>query len=408
VVERTSDLRSVISVVRGRAALVRFVIVLRIAAIATLIAGAALVTHAPARLAAAGLLAVLLSVGQVWLLAVRPDTVEHPMLFVLVDLAGGAAVFVLTRADPVYYAFTCTSAAVAGALFGLRAAPLWAGQMVAGYLVVSAVLRAEAVPDSLATHLTGIPALFVLAGVAASAARTAVTRQVELAQTALKAIERSAIASERGRMARELHDSVAQTLRGLSFAAFALPESVRRRPELADELAGTVARAARIAADETREVLDGLRTDGADTPFVTVVEETCARWSARTGIPVRTVLDDVEGDRDVEMEVRHELVRILREALSNVDRHAGASAVQVRLTGSEAGLVLVVLDDGAGFNAPFDLRALAALGHYGLVGMAERAARVAGDLRVLSQPGCGTEVAVRVPLGVPPIAAAGR
>jgi signal transduction histidine kinase len=108
------------------------------------------------------------------------------------------------------------------------------------------------------------------------------------------------------------------------------------------------------------------------------------------------------------MEVRHELVRILREALSNVDRHAGASAVQVRLTGSEAGLVLVVLDDGTGFNAPFDLRALAALGHYGLVGMAERAARVAGDLRVLSQPGCGTEVAVRVPLGVPPIAAAGR
>ena len=406
--ERTSDPRAVISVVRGRAALVRFIIVLRIAAIATLIAGAALVTHAPARLAAAGLLAVLLSVGQVWLLAVRPDTVEHPMLFVLVDLAGGAAVFVLTRADPVYYAFTCTSAAVAGALFGLRAAPLWAGQMVAGYLVISAVLRAEAVPDSLATHLTGIPALFVLAGVAASAARTAVTRQVELALTALKAIERSAIASERGRMARELHDSVAQTLRGLSFAAFALPESVRRRPELADELAGTVARAARIAADETREVLDGLRTDGADTAFGTVVEETCARWSARTGIPVRTVLDDVEAGRDVEMEVRHELVRILREALSNVDRHARARAVEVRLTGTDAGLVLMVLDDGLGFTAPYDLRAMAALGHYGLVGMAERAARVAGDLRVLSQPGCGTEIAVRVPLGVPPVAAAGR
>jgi signal transduction histidine kinase len=407
-VDRSSDPRPVISVVRGRAALVRFVIVLRIAAIATLIAGAALVTQAPARLAAAALLAVLLSIGQVWLLAVRPDTVEHPMLFVLVDLVGGAVVFVLTRADPVYYAFTCTSAAVAGALFGLRAAPLWVGQMVAGYLVISAVLRTEVVPQSLATHLTGIPALFVLAGVAASAARTAVTRQVELAITALKAIERSAIASERGRMARELHDSVAQTLRGLSFAAFALPESVRRRPELADELAGTVARAARIAADETREVLDGLRTDGADTPFVTVVEETCARWSARTGIPVRTVLDDIEAELDVEVEVRHELVRILREALSNVDRHAHASGVQVRLTGTEAGLVLVVLDDGAGFTAPYDLRALAALGHYGLVGMAERAARVAGDLRVVSQPGCGTEVAVRVPLGVPPVAATDR
>lgn len=406
-VDRPADPRSVISVVRGSAALVRFIIVLRIAAIVTLVAGAALVTAAPARLAAAGLLAVLLSVGQVWLLAVRPATVEHPMLFVLVDLAGGAAVFVLTRADPVYYAFTCTSAALAGALFGLRAAPLWAGQLVAGYLVISAVLRSEQVPDSLATHLTGIPALFVLAGVAASAARTAVTRQVELAITALKAIERSAVASERGRMARELHDSVAQTLRGLSFAAFALPESVRRRPELADELADTVARAARIAAEETREVLDGLRTDGADTPFGTVVAQTCARWSARTGIPVRTVLD-VESDGDVELEVRHELVRILREALSNVDRHAHASGVEVRLSGSAAGVVLVVHDDGAGFTAPDDLRALSALGHYGLVGMAERAARVAGDLRVRSRPGGGTEVAVRVPLGVPPVAAAGR
>src|SRR4029450_415681 len=100
--ERASDPRAVISVVRGRAALVRFIIVLRSAASAPLIAGAALVPHAPARLAAAGLLAVLLSVGQVWLLAVRPDTVEHPMLFVLVDLAGGAAGFVVTRADPGY------------------------------------------------------------------------------------------------------------------------------------------------------------------------------------------------------------------------------------------------------------------------------------------------------------------
>ena len=401
--DRSNDPRSVISVVRGRAALVRFVIVLRIGAIATLVAGAALVTNAPIRLAAAGALAVLLSVGQVWLLAVRPETVQHPMLFVLVDLAGGAAVFVLTRADPVYYAFTCTSAAVAGALFGMRAAPLWAGQMIAGYLVVAAVLRAEEVPESLATHLTGIPALFVLAGVAASVARTAVTRQVELALTALRAIERSAVASERGRMARELHDSVAQTLRGLSFAAFALPESVRRRPELADELAGTVARAARIAAEETREVLDGLRTDGADIPFVTVVQDTCGRWSARTGIPVRTVLDDVEAAGEIEAEVRHEVVRILREALSNVDRHAGARAVEVRLTGTGTGLLLVVVDDGVGFVAPHDLRAIAALGHYGLVGMAERAARVAGDLRVMSRPGCGTEVAVRVPLRVPPV-----
>jgi len=94
---------------------------------------------------------------------------------------------------------------------------------------------------------------------------------------------------------------------------------------------------------------------------------------------------------------------ILREALTNVARHAGARHVVVVLTVADGVLTLTVRDDGHGFVVPGDLGALQHGGHVGIVGMAERARSVGGALTVTSQPGSGTVVRVtlRLPLELP-------
>ena len=382
----------------GVSALCRFVLLARIALVTTMVAAALLITDDPWPLVAAGALAGGAAAGAWLLLARRPDVITHPLPLLAADLTLATGILAVAGAGPVYLAVSCTAAALAGALTGLRSAPVWLALTAVAYALAAATLRPAAggspLPGVVAVHLTAVPPLHVLAGLGASAARTALLRQVALARAATAAIERSAIAGERGRMARELHDSVAQTLRGLSFAAVALPASLDRRPELAGELAGTVARAAQTAADEARDLLDTLRADDGEAPFVDVLRQACAVWSARTGI-------DVDGDLaplEVAVDARHELVRILREALSNVERHSGARSVRVDLHAGRGAVHLSVRDDGAGFAVPDDVAGLAAQGHYGLIGMAERAARVGGTLQVRSGPAeGGTSVRVRVP-----------
>ncbi len=385
--------RSVLGATEGVAQLCRFVLLLRLAATLMLVVAAVLIDPEPARLALGTLLAAVVTLAELGVLIRRPSAVTRGWAFVVVELAAGAAIVAVMQGGPVYFSFSCGSAAVLGVLMGPRSAAVWVLQTVAGYAVVAWVIRTDDVPSSLAVYLTGVPTLYVLVGLAAATARTAVLRHVTLARTALDAIERSAVTAERGRMARELHDSVEKTLRGLSFAALALPASVRRRPELVDELAATVAKGAQTAADEARELLGTMRADDLEAGLEESLATICRAWSARSGIPVTLELAPVE----VELPVRHELLRIVREALGNVARHSGANMAWVVLEAEKTGLQLVVQDDGAGFAVPGDLADLAAAGHYGLVGMAERAAGVGGRLRVWSDPDGGTQVVLRAP-----------
>ena len=385
--------RSVIGATESVSGLCRYVLMLRLAATLMLVVSAALIEPDPVELALGTLIAAVITAAELVVLTRRPSTVTLGWAFVVVELLAGAAIVAVMRGGPVYFSFSCGSAAVLGVVLGLRATWVWVLQTVAGYLIVAWVIRAGEVPSSLAVYLTGVPTLYVLVGLAAATARTAVLRHVTLARTALEAIERSAVAAERGRMARELHDSVEKTLRGLSFAALALPASVRRRPEMVDELAATVAEGARTAADEARQLLGALRSDDLEAGLDGAVEALVGAWSAQTGIPASVETVPVE----VEMPVRHELLRITKEALGNVARHSGAKRVWVVLEAEPTGLQLVVQDDGAGFGVPAELDDLAKAGHYGLVGMAERAERVGGRLRVWSDPQTGTQVVIRAP-----------
>jgi signal transduction histidine kinase len=158
-----------------------------------------------------------------------------------------------------------------------------------------------------------------------------------------------------------------------------------------------VSRGAEAAAREARQLLEGLRIDPLDRGFADTVRATCHAWADRARIPVTVDAARVEPS----VEVRYELVRILAEALQNIERHADAHHVRilVRVTGpaDPRRLELRVQDDGVGF-VPRELAALQAGGHLGIVGMAERARAVGGSLRVSAVPYGGTEIIANVPL----------
>ena len=97
------------------------------------------------------------------------------------------------------------------------------------------------------------------------------------------------------------------------------------------------------------------------------------------------------------VEIRYELMRIVQEALRNIADHARADLVVVRLSCASGSIALQVRDDGCGFVVPAHWPSLHSEGHFGVVGMAERAEAIGGTLLMSSSPGAGTSVDVAVP-----------
>jgi signal transduction histidine kinase len=117
-------------------------------------------------------------------------------------------------------------------------------------------------------------------------------------------------------------------------------------------------------------------------------------WTAGSGVEVRV---DVSGVRDaVPQEFEQHLLRIAQEAVTNVVKHAGASQIWVKLHMEARKLYLRILDNGHGFEQQDAFSSLG--GHFGLIGMRERAERLGGELHLASHPGEGTQVEVMVPL----------
>jgi len=339
-------------------------------------------------------LAAVATVAQLAVLARWPGLVTRPIAVIAADFAVVFAVLAVSHGSIAYFCYAAGTGALAGVLLGMRALPLWAAQAGLSFTVIAGVLHRTEPSADLAAFVVAFPMAGVLAGVGAAMATAALTRHLEFSTYLVAAAQRSAVASERARLARELHDSVTKTLRGVSLAALALPSSLRRQPALAEQLAGTVLDGAAAAARQARELLEDMRFDSPDRGLAASVDALCQAWSTSTGIPVRASLAAV----DPPITVCYELTRILREALANVARHAHPRWVAVRLAPQRRGLVLEISDDGVGFAVPAELSGLQSAGHFGIVGMAERARTIGGDLRIDSAPGAGATITVRVPL----------
>ena len=195
-----------------------------------------------------------------------------------------------------------------------------------------------------------------------------------------------AAAEERSRIARDLHDRLGQYL---TYIALELERINSSRdtpsPEL-KELHGDV----QGAISEFRDTLIELRAAVTpERPLAMVLNEVVERFRRRSGLDVSLTAPATE--LRLPALVENELLRIAQEALANITKHADATEVRMAWTVDSGRGVLVVQDDGRGFDPAKGIRGTA----YGLVGMRERAASVGAHLEISSEPGQGTTITVQ-------------
>ncbi|GAA2636393.1 hypothetical protein GCM10010399_81680 [Dactylosporangium fulvum] len=206
---------------------------------------------------------------------------------------------------------------------------------------------------------------------------------------------------ERRRLRRDLHDGLGPTLAGLTMRAEAAQEI---GGEEAKRLLEEIVAAARAAVADVRRLVEGLRPPALDTlGLVGALRSHLAGWSG-TGGPRVTVdapedLSGLPAAALLPAATEVAAYRIAHEALANARRHAGATAVRLRLRLDEGWLVLVVTDDGHG--TPTVAPGATVTGGVGMHSMRERAEELGGTLSVTSSPS-GTSVSARLPLEVGP------
>jgi len=208
-------------------------------------------------------------------------------------------------------------------------------------------------------------------------------------------LEFKAVLGERSRIAREIHDTLAQGYVGVS-VQLELLAAMLRQNKVAD---------AANHLDSTREYVRAGLADARQSIWALRTPD-----SAETTLPVklRRMVEAAEGNgltaqfslfgayRPLAADTERELLRVAQEAIHNVKRHAAASQLSVQLEYRSATIALEVRDDGRGGAGDGSARPLP--GHFGLTGMQERAAAIGGKLEVASEPGAGTTIRLEAPL----------
>jgi signal transduction histidine kinase len=222
---------------------------------------------------------------------------------------------------------------------------------------------------------------------------TTIAENERLHQQLLAHAREAGMLDERQRMAREIHDTLAQGLTGIVTQLQAAERATERTPADPAGWRRHVAAATRLAREsltEARRSVDALRPEPLEGCRLSeALSSVAERWSALNGIPARVTITGTA--RPVDPEAEFALLRAAQEALANVARHARATRVGLTISYMENEVALDVRDDGVGFDP-------AALGHgFGLVAMRQRIEGLSGTLQVESEPGGGTAVSVCVP-----------
>lgn len=274
-------------------------------------------------------------------------------------------------------------------------------------LSVLSVMRGEGVDAMLGWLVVAIPltifvVIYVILFTRQAEARAEAQRLLgeleiahrQLAEYAVQ-VEDLTLAAERQRMARELHDTLAQGLAGLILQLEAAKSQLEAgRTVRTAEIIDQALLRARQTLGEARQAIGDLRSaDGVPADLGLAIRREADRFSAATGIPCAL---DVSLSATLSQRATEHAVRIVSEALSNVALHAEADHVWVSALQQGDWIAVTVRDDGVGFDS--DPQKPGA-GHYGLVGMRERARLAGGTLAVTSAPGRSTTVQLSLPAG---------
>lgn len=268
-----------------------------------------------------------------------------------------------------------------------------AGNLLAVFLPTSTEPALAALLVDLAGRLAiiGLVAIVVERLAAAQRAEQAALEQANRRLVAQAAtVEQLAESRERNRLARELHDTLAHALTGLSVQLQALGRLMATDPAAAQVQLKAAQATVRDGIQEARRAIQALRAAPlTDLGLSEALRQLCRNFAERQGIAVDCQIEDV-GALDPLAE--QTVYRIAEAALANVEQHAEAANVTVRLTHAGDTLTLLVRDDGAGFDP-----ATVSADRYGVAGMRERAVASGGYCTVSSGVGQGTEIRLVLP-----------
>jgi signal transduction histidine kinase len=311
------------------------------------------------------------------LLQVPPYLDVHALLFIPLSLQ---AFYFLARRTAFWWLGIFTTTMAIGLVFNygwtqslFYVPPYFAGSLALG-LYVLGIRRAEAAREESQALLAELQ-----------------TAHRQLQAYAVQ-VEELAAAEERNRLARELHDSVTQTIFSLTLTAQAARMLLDQDASRAAAQLDRVQELAQDALAEMRSLIRQLRPKTvAEQGLVPALQQHIAERQSRDGLHV--VLQ-VDGERRLPGETEEALFRIVQEALNNVVKHAQTDQVEVCLELRGETILVTVEDRGVGFDpAGVD----SGPSHLGLTSMRERVKALGGDLAVESQPQAGTRIRVEIP-----------
>ena len=208
-------------------------------------------------------------------------------------------------------------------------------------------------------------------------------------------VEELAAVQERNRLARELHDSVTQTIFSMTLAAESSRILLKRDPKQVEHQLNRLNELAQGALEEMRTLIHELRPAAvAEDGLIPALHKHVDSLKQRDGLVVEL---DVHGDASIGRQQEEGLFRIVQESLNNVSKHARVDKALVTLQQNNGRVVLAVEDQGVGFDAS---AVPASAEHMGLSSIRERTEMLKGKLKVESSPGKGTRITVDIPAEV--------
>lgn len=210
----------------------------------------------------------------------------------------------------------------------------------------------------------------------------------------------AATLEERTRLARELHDTLLQGLTGLGLKLVAVSNRLNGPPDVVTALRDLIATTQRTLEDARRAVWDIRSAALSGGGFAAALQAAAEDGVRGTGVALESVIQNALPPLHPNLEAV--VVRVAQEAVANAVQHAAARNIRLTFACGARRMRLSVTDDGSGFDVDPTFRAYA--GHWGLLGMRERAAQIGGKLWVHSSPGHGTRIELVAPCAGPPAA----
>jgi signal transduction histidine kinase len=347
-----------------------------------------------------GLLA-LWQIGSMLYVRRVPDCRSHSLASTVVVLVGIALWYPLVRINPAFY---FTLAGLYSQIFFMLP-PLWAIPVSVGLgmLVVvqggagSLDLRDPGMWAALAgIGFSVIFYLWIAAIIRQSAERKALIEELRRTQADLASAEREAgTLAERQRLAREIHDTLAQGFVSIVLHLEAAEQALPAGLPVVQQHLGQAKTTARQSLAQAREVVQDLRAQPVEgSPLPEAIRQAVENWAAATGVAATVAITGDVHPMPPDVEVT--LLRAVQEALANVRKHASASRLAVTLSYMGDEVVLDVQDDGGGIGVAAADPLLSS--GYGLTAMRERVEQHHGSLLIESSPGEGTTLVVEIPV----------